>query len=83
MILEEVKAIKVSLGDGLEFTTKLGAWRLMVEFRYVRDLYVGGERVKAIKHAREVFGCGLKEAKYFAEQAAEYNNGQVLWREQE
>ena len=70
MIARRISAVQVLLGDNLAFTTKMDMWRVEIERRYVGSLYNAGEKVKAIKHAREVFGTGLKEAKYFAEQAA-------------
>lgn len=61
---------KIHLGDGVTFTTSLTPERVELEATYVAALYRLGRKVEAIKHTRGVFAVGLKEAKYFCEQAS-------------
>lgn len=70
MLIETQTAQRIYLGCGEAFTTSLPRWQLTALEVYVRTLYNGGERVKAIKRAREELNCGLKHAKLFTEQAA-------------
>ena len=77
MLIETQTAQRIDLGNGEAFTTSLPRWQLEALERYVSILYNGGERVKAIKRAREELSCGLKHAKLFTEQAA---SGSVEYR---
>lgn len=69
MFIEEITATRVSCGDGVVFETAKSTQRVRVEAAYAAGLYSVGRKVEAIKHIREVFGCGLKAAKYFCEHA--------------